>query len=143
MDKKYYSWQQFTLDGQKIKDQIKEDFDCLVGIAKGGIFLTGLMAQLMDTRNVYLVSYQGGGSGEAIFRLGNIHPDLKNKKILLLDDLSDQGDTLVKVKADLENMGNKVKIATLHYKPGTKLIPDYFASLETAWIVYPWEEMIK
>lgn len=139
MEKKYYSWEQFTADSQKIKNQITDQFDCLVGITRGGIFLAGLMSQLMDNRNVYLVSYNGGGNGENIGRTSDIHPDLKNKKILLVDDLSDKGNTLSVAKSDLEQLGNIVTIATLHYKPDTKLIPDYFASLETAWVVYPWE----
>lgn len=139
MNKKYYNWQQFTVDSQKIKNQINDQFDCIVGVAKGGVFLAGMMAQLMDNKNVYLVSYQGGGEGEVIRRTSDIHPDLKNKKILLVDDLSDRGNTLITAKSDLEKLGNKVTIATLHYKPETKLIPDYFASLETDWIVYPWE----
>jgi len=139
MEKKYYSWEQFIDDSQKINSQIKEEFDCLVGIAKGGIFLAGLMAQLMAKNNVYLLSYQGGGENEPIKRLKAIHPDLQNKKILLVDDISDKGNTLSLAKADLEQLGNRVKIATLHYKPDTKLIPDYFASREDAWIVYPWE----
>jgi len=64
MDKKYYTWQEFIDDSQKIKDQITEDFDCIVGITKGGIFLAGIMAQLLNNPNVYLVSYNGGGVGD-------------------------------------------------------------------------------
>ena len=139
MEKKYYSWEQFASDSQKINNQLNEDFDCIVGIAKGGIFLAGMMAQLMAKSNVYLLSYQGGGEGNNISRLKDSHPDLKNKKILLVDDISDKGNTLLLAKADLESLGNQVKVATLHYKPGTKLIPDYFASQEDAWVVYPWE----
>ena len=139
MEKKYYSWEQFIADSQKIHSQLQENFDYLVGIAKGGIFLAGMMAQLLKQSQVYLLSYQGGGEGEKISRLKAVHPDLKNKKILLVDDISDKGNTLSLAKADLEQLGNQVKIATLHYKSGTKLIPDYFASQEEAWIVYPWE----
>lgn len=139
MAKKYYSWQEFAQDSQKIKEQITEQFEAIVGITKGGIFLAGQMSQLLDTRNVYLVSYAGGGQNEEVKCLISIHPDLKNKKILLVDDVSDRGETLLAAKFDLEQLGNYVKTATLHYKPETKLKPDYFASLETEWIVYPWE----
>lgn len=139
MNKKYYTWSEFIADSQKIKDQITEDFDCIVGITKGGIFLAGMLAQLLDNRNVYLIAYSGGGEGNSIKRLSSIHSELKDKKILLVDDLSDKGNTLIMAKSDLEGLNNQVVIATLHYKPETKLIPDYFASIETEWIVYPWE----
>lgn len=139
MKKKYYSWEQFVSDTKIIHSQFNESFDCIVGIAKGGIFLTGLIAQLMNNHSVYLLSYQGGGQGEEIKRLKAIHPDLKNKKILLVDDISDKGQTLLLAKKDLEGLGNQVKIATLHYKPDTQLIPDYFASQEDTWLIYPWE----
>lgn len=139
MEKKYYSWDQFFTDSRKIYERIGEEFDCIVGISRGGIFLAGVMSQFMDNHNVYLVSYKGGGEGNDIKKIKNIHPDLCHKKILLVDDLSDKGHTLEKVKTDLVLLENEVIVATLHCKPGTKLVPDHYASKETAWMVYPWE----
>ena len=89
MEKKYYNWEQFISDSQKINNQIKEEFNCLVGIAKGGIFLLGLLAQLREASQVYLLAYQGGGQGQEIKRLKTIHPDLQNKKILADENLHD------------------------------------------------------
>lgn len=136
---KFYSWEEFLTDSQQLRSNIIDEFDCVVGISKGGIFLAGMMAQLFDTRKVYLVAYAGGGEGQEIIAEKNIHPDLQNKRILLVDDISDKGDTLIKAKADLAKLGNQVVTATLHVKPKTKFIPDYFVNQVTAWIVYPWE----
>lgn len=139
MKNKYYTWRQFTADSKKLSKKIDRRFDCLVGISRGGIFLAGILARLLDNRRVYLVSYNGGGQGGRIKKIINIHQDLKNKKVLLIDDLSDKGKTLWRVKSDLEKLGNKVAVATLHCKAGTVLVPDYFISWESDWIVYPWE----
>ena len=136
---RFYSWEEFSTDSRKLYQKISGEFDAIVGISKGGIFLAGMMAELFDTRNVYLVAYAGGGISREIKAEKNIHPDLRNKKILLVDDISDQGDTLIYAKADLEKLGNQVITATLHVKPQTKFIPDYFVKQATAWIAYPWE----
>jgi hypoxanthine phosphoribosyltransferase len=32
-----------------------------------------------------------------------------------------------------------VKVATLHIKPWSKFMPDFFARSTDAWVVYPWE----
>jgi uncharacterized protein len=139
MNKKYYNWEEFLVDIKKIHASIEDEFDCIIGISKGGIIPVGIMSQLMMNDQVYLVSYRGGGEGKEIESTKDSHPDLKNKKVLLIDDVSDNGNTLLSAKTDLEKLGNQVTTACLHYKSHTKLIPDYFASQENDWIVYPWE----
>jgi len=139
MNKKYYSWEKFLIDIKKIHSLLNSEFDCLVGISKGGIVPVAMMSQLMKMNQVYLISYQGGGVGTKITSTKKFHPDLVDKRILLIDDVSDNGHTLTSAKTDLEKLGNQVTTACLHYKAHSKLIPDYFASLETDWIIYPWE----
>ena len=62
------------------------------------------------------------------------------RRVLLVDDVSDTGDSLMLAKEHvLAGSPGELKVATLHIKPWTSLRPDYHASETEAWIVYPWE----
>ena len=63
---------------------------------------------------------------------------VKGKKVLLIDDVSDTGESLLEAKKALKG-AREVRIACLHFKPHSKLKPDYFVGKTSAWIVYPWE----
>lgn len=56
--------------------------------------------------------------------------------ILVVDDVADTGDTL------LNNYPRDriVKIATLYYKPCSKVKPNYYIYNTDKWIVFPWEK---
>ena len=59
--------------------------------------------------------------------------DITNRT-LIVDDISDTGRTLERYSLMM-----KGAIATLHYKPTSKVRPDYFYSETLDWIIYPWE----
>jgi hypoxanthine phosphoribosyltransferase len=67
--------------------------------------------------------------------------DISGKKILIVDDVVDTGDTFtvtmdyVKAKNPLE-----VKSSVLHYKTCSTFVPDYWAEKqdEWKWVIYPW-----
>lgn len=64
--------------------------------------------------------------------------NLNGKRILITDDVADTGDTTESVKKYYLGLG-EVELATLHYKPNSKIIPGYYGDETTAWIIYPWE----
>jgi hypoxanthine phosphoribosyltransferase len=67
-------------------------------------------------------------------------------KVLVVDDVSDSGNSLIEVKKYVLEKGvSAVKIATLHHKPWSLFKPDYYAEEVDKWIIYPWEsrESIK
>ena len=69
-----------------------------------------------------------------------LHTQLPDKKVLLVDDVSDGGRSLQLAKKHLQEQGAKeIKIATVYCKPGTITTPDYFEKETSHWIVFPWE----
>ncbi|MHA2327887.1 MAG: phosphoribosyltransferase, partial [Candidatus Hodarchaeales archaeon] len=66
--------------------------------------------------------------------------EIFQKKILLVDDLADSGESL---KCALDYLKLKdpkeVKIATLLCKPWSKISPNYFVEEATEWVVFPHE----
>lgn len=64
------------------------------------------------------------------------------KKILVVDDVFDSGQTAWRLKQLLAEAGCEPKIATLYYKPHnnkTEIEPDFFLKATNEWIVFPHE----
>jgi len=58
----------------------------------------------------------------------------------LVDDISDTGDSLTIAGEHMKQRGYKqLRTATMHMKPWTKHVPDYYVVKTKAWVVYPWE----
>jgi hypoxanthine phosphoribosyltransferase len=118
--------------------------DVIVGVARGGWIPARVLSDLFFTRetaNVKVDLYRGIYARDAEARVSQTLPkDMKWKAPLLVDDISDTGDSLTVALAHLDKRGYKnPRTATLHLKPWTKLVPDYWVVKTEAWVVYPWE----
>ena len=85
--------------------------------------------------------YRGIYARDAEPRISQSLPkDRQWKAPLIVDDISDTGDSLIVALDHLDKRGYKnPRTATLHMKPWTKLVPDFFIVRTEAWVVYPWE----
>jgi hypoxanthine phosphoribosyltransferase len=69
-----------------------------------------------------------------------VSTSMENKRILIMDDVADTGESLVLVKEDVNKQGAKeIKIATIYFKPWSKITPDYYEKETKCWVVFPWE----
>lgn len=72
--------------------------------------------------------------------------DVEGKKILIVEDVVDSGETLKVAKQHIEQRGaEEVRTSSLHYKPCSTFRPDFYVEETDAWIIYQWElgEFIK
>ena len=64
------------------------------------------------------------------------------KKVLLVDDVCDTGDTFEVACKHLEKhmLPEDIRTAVLHFKKTSSFIPDYYAGkiIKWRWIIYPW-----
>lgn len=117
----------------------------MVAISRGGLVPARLIADRLDLRHVYCIGIELYKGVEKDLGCPKIVQDIessiiKGKRILVVDDVSDSGTTLEFVKKHLLEKGaTEVKTATLHIKPNTKFKSDFYHSVESAWIEYPWE----
>lgn len=109
---------------QKI-DWDAEEFDYIVAINRGGNIIgtilshkTRLPLVVMDKEEV---------------------PDVRGK-LLIVDDISDTGRTLLKVISNLQT-GTSYRTATLHVQPHTHQMPDFYVATTRAWVTYPYERV--
>ncbi|RXJ96184.1 nicotinate phosphoribosyltransferase [Malaciobacter molluscorum] len=148
MEKFYYSYDEFKNDTQKLVDSCRDyNPDILLAVARGGLTLSHLMAQAMDMRNLYSLNsihYEGELKLDT-FNIFNI-PDVSHaKRVLVVDDIVDSGETMREILRVLKEKFPKVdfKLATIFYKKSAVLQPDYTVREATEWIDFFWEVDVK
>ena len=117
--------------------------DALVAIARGGLTLAHHLAEIFDIREVFAInaiSYDKTQKKEKIdiFNIPNLHGF---KKILIVDDISDSGDTFIEVLKILNEKYPDLEFKTLSifYKPTSKFKPDFYFHKTNEWIKFFWE----
>jgi hypoxanthine phosphoribosyltransferase len=142
--KEFYSYEEFKKDVNILSKDIKEyNPDCLIGIARGGLTLAHFLGESLNMRSVYTINsiHYDGEKKLDTFEIKNI-PDLTNhKKIVLIDDISDSGETLKEIVdiLKIEYPEIEIKISTIYYKPTSLVIPDFKVREATKWIVFFWD----
>jgi len=118
--------------------------DLIVGIGRGGWVPARLMSDMLGIDQILAMRIEfynkpGKSPGVPVVTQGVSRPAIIGRKILVVDDVSDTGESLEIAKGELA-AAKEVRIATLHYKPHSKLKPDYYTRQTSAWIEYPWEK---
>lgn len=148
MEKLYYSYELFKEDTQKLVDKCRDfEPEILLAVARGGLTLSHLMAQALNMRNLYTLNsihYEGELKLDT-FNIFNI-PDVSHaKKVLIVDDIVDSGETMREILKVLREKFPIVefKLATLFYKKTAVLQPDYTIREANQWIDFFWEIDVK
>ena len=118
--------------------------DIIVAVCRGGLVPARILADLTETATVatlqikhYVGIAQTGNEPELLQSLGQ---RLDGKKVLLVDDIADSGETLKLAQQHLMAQGAKeVKIATLYTKPKSLTVPDFWEKQTDSWVVFPWD----
>lgn len=115
----------------------------IVAILRGGVILARLLSDLLNIREIKImgvVHYDALESKKIAEIVEPISCRLDGMKVLLVDDVADTGESLIVARDHiLERGAVEVRIATMHYKPWSKLKPDYYSEETEAWVVYFWE----
>jgi hypothetical protein len=119
--------------------------DIVVAIARGGYVPARLLCDylnLTDLRSIRIIHYTAGAQKQRTAELvDGLCRGLDNKNVLLVDDISDTGDTLELARGHLlANNAGPTRIAVLHHKQTSTMVPDYYARriIKWRWITYPW-----
>lgn len=112
--KVFLSWDDISELVEELAENIKKDkkqIKSISGVSRGGLIPAVMLSHKLDIPYVTRLT----------------------PNTLLVDDISDTGNTLSKSIA--------VYTATLHYKPTSKFKPTFYAKeVGQDWIVYPWEK---
>ena len=141
------SWEQIYDMLLNLADKIRRDSfkpDVLVGVCRGGWPPARVLSDLLENpqlANVKVEFYAGVAETKSEPVITQpVSVSVMGKKVLVVDDVADTGESLYLVKRHLDEMGaTEVKVATIYYKPWSKLIPDYYEKKTSKWVVFPWE----
>ncbi|MDD4162676.1 MAG: phosphoribosyltransferase [Methanothrix sp.] len=67
--------------------------------------------------------------------------DVRDQKVLIIDDVTDTGDTLRAALGYLNTLGaGETKTAVMQHKTSSAVVPDFYADVikDWKWIIYPW-----
>ena len=156
MKKEYYNWenvedmisdivQQIAVDG----DNFKPDY--VVGLTRGGLTPATMLSHYyqvpMHTLEIKLRDH----SVEPESNKWMAQDAVDGKKILIVDDINDTGDTLAWIKQDWEKTGEINWPANIRFAVLVENEPSKFGDVDYVskfinknenpqWIVFPWEE---
>ena len=132
--KKYIIWEDIDKQVSNLASQINSntgiEVDYVVGIPRGGLILAVMLSHKLCIKHITVDHLE---KLEEDIMMPNF--DINKRKILIVDDISDSGQTLKTYK----QQGHTT--ATLDVRNTTITKPDFYCNwLEnTDWIVYPWE----
>ena len=143
----HLTWNDIQRLSENVAEQIRKANyrpDMIVAISRGGFPPARILCDQLDIMNLTSLKIEYyTGVRETKSKPVIVYPlnaDVKDKKVLISDDVADTGHSLVAAKGHiLEKGASDVKIAALHYKPWSVIKPDFYAETVDAWIVYPWE----
>ena len=121
------------------------DPDVVIGVARGGLIPARLLVDYLQKK--YICTLQMGHFiGEAsltedpvlIYPLPEV--DLSDKKVLVVDDISDEGGTMKAVVDYLEGKVGEIRTAVLVSKADSRYHAHYCPKImqEWRWVFFPW-----
>ncbi len=151
------SWNEAYLLAKILVRKIKSSGfmpDLVIGIARGGLVPARVICDFLHQKDLLTIKVEHWGTAATIgiakikFSLP-IDANISGKKILIVDDVADTGNTCYVILDYLkEKNPAEIRIATLHYKTNSRYIPDYWSEKQDTWkwIIYPWavyEDLIE
>lgn len=146
MEPECLSWLDTEKAVEALALSVREEFepDVIVGIARGGLIPAVRFSHLLNDRLMRVVHVKYYKDVDAPTEKPEIFWSDVEKlkgKVLVVDDVADTGNTLKIVVDHLaERVEGEMKIATLVWKPRSKIKPDFFVFKTDKWVVFPWEE---
>ncbi|MDG6983247.1 MAG: phosphoribosyltransferase [Nitrososphaerota archaeon] len=142
---RYISWSEYGNLAEALAEKIRakgDRYDLVVGIARGGIPVAMVVSDHLDVKIdfVNVKSYNDIGKRTPPRILSTLVEGVEGKRVLLVDDLVDQGDTMMFMKKFLSDQKPKsLDTAVMFRKPWSKVEPEYYLETVSEWIVFPFE----
>jgi len=119
--------------------------DLIIGVTRGGWVPAMNLSDLLGIKDLLALKVEHWGitatkSGRAELKFP-LDVELEGKKVLLVDDLTDTGESLkVSMKHLRELNPGEVKTVTLIHKSQSEFVPDFYAERrkEWKWLIFPW-----
>lgn len=141
----FYAYDDFEKDVKFLAKKVKDEFNpnALVAIARGGLSLGHSLAVALKTRKLFTLNsihYDDTKKLDSVevFNIPNLSA---YKRVLLIDDIVDSGESLSEIKRVLEEKFPHIelKIATIFYKKTALLEPEFSVKEAKEWVEFYWD----
>ena len=142
---RYISWSEYGNLAEALAEKVRANgkkYDLVVGIARGGIPVAMVVSDHLNVKIdfVNVKSYNDIGKRTSPRVLSTLTEGVEGKDVLLVDDLVDQGDTMIFMKRYLdEQKPRTLETAVMFKKPWSRVEPDYYLESVSEWVVFPFE----
>lgn len=141
----HYPFDAFAQDVRVLARRVHDEFDAeaIVAISRGGMTLGHSLAVALENRNLFSLNsihYDDTRKLDTV-QIFNV-PDLSDvRRILLVDDIVDSGDTIVAIREELQRRYPQleVRVAALFYKQKARMQPDYCCHEAHEWVTFFWD----
>ena len=142
------TWNRVARDTKRLSCIIKESGykpSIVVAIGRGGLVPGRVLCDYLHIRDLTTIKVEHWGitatpDKKAVIKFP-LCVDIKDKRVLLVDDTTDTGDTLRISTGYLKSFEPKeVRTAALIHKTSSAITPDYFVRkvVKWKWIIFPW-----
>ncbi len=142
------SWLRVVKDAKRLSRIIKDsgyEPHIVIAIGRGGFVPARILCDYLLIKDLATIKVEHWGiaatpMGEAVVKFP-LCADIREKKVLLVDDITDTGETL---RVSLEYLKGfepeAIKTAVLIHKTTSNLRPDYFVKkiIKWRWVIFPW-----
>lgn len=145
------SWQRMYSLCRKLAHSILDSGfrpEVIVAVARGGFVPARILCDCLEVHElagIRVVHYGAGGEKKKQARLAApLNTGIRGRKVLLVDDLVDTGETLKVASAYLETQGPAdLRTAVMQIKITTEIKPEFSARTirKWRWVIYPWAVM--
>jgi hypoxanthine phosphoribosyltransferase len=141
------SWDEIYENIKEIAKKIKKDRykpDIVFALSRGGFVPGRVICDLMIIKDLVSIKVDHWGitatkDGKAHLRY-LINADLSGKKVLIVDDITDTGESMIVAKEFVEKLNpEEIKTAAIFHIKTSKFIPDYYSKeIDWVWVIWPW-----
>jgi hypoxanthine phosphoribosyltransferase len=147
---KVVKWSEIDHWAEKVAAKMNESGyrpDVVVGLTRGGWVPARILCDQLVCKNLFSIKVEHWGitaqtdnKAKLVQELGI---DVRGKKVLLVDDITDTGESLMLSMDHVKSKGpSEVKCATLLHINHSKIVPDFYGAEvkkeNWRWFVFPW-----
>jgi len=142
------SWQYVANNAKRLSLQIKSSGyspNIIVAIGRGGFVPARILCDYLHIKDLTTIKVEHWGITATPDKKASIkfplNVDIKDKRVLLVDDITDTGDTL---RISLEYLRGftpkEIRTAVILHKTTSDFVPDYYVKkiMKWRWIIFPW-----
>ena len=138
--KEILTWKTFGDATEELAAQIHHsgfDPEILIAVARGGMIPGGALTYSLGVKLTDAIIQETLPDPVLLAPMLDTE-SIRNKRILIVDDVVDSGRTLALVLELLRGFEADVRSAVLYAKPTTIINPDFVWKATDKWIVFPW-----